>query len=311
MRAQNAGRGTSERRGGSGACNRAQCRARPAGAVLSGGEEGAAAFFGADDALGAGQKFVTAKGQNADFAREISRMSAPERQLFGRGYAASLPIARWNCATIRTWRSSNFSTRRPHDSAASWRWDRTRQPSSKPGCGRRATPTGCAPRSAIPPPPASLRKWDWPVSAPASSERDSSSRDLDKGHYITAALALGAAYGHHRMGAIDKSIATQIGKMLASDDPAVLQRGIAAVAKSQKLMGALRAGGDAINSLISRSGLAAASTEQALQPKHDPDNDPDNDDRGCGMRPAQQIHYSEPDEVKPHRAGLPRSAQCP
>jgi hypothetical protein len=89
--------------------------------------------------------------------------------------------------------------------------------------------------------------------------------DLDKGHYITAALALGAAYGHHRVGAIDKSLATQIGKMLASDDPAVLQRGIAAVAKSGKLMEALRAGGDAINALA-RRGTTTAPIPQVTPP---------------------------------------------
>jgi hypothetical protein len=76
----------------------------------------------------------------------------------------------------------------------------------------------------------------------------------------------GAAYGHHRMGAIDKSIATQIGKMLASDDPAVLQRGVAAVAKSGKLMEALRAGGDAINGLLSRNAATRASVPQISPP---------------------------------------------
>jgi hypothetical protein len=68
------------------------------------------------------------------------------------------------------------------------------------------------------------------------------------------------------MGAIDKSIATQIGKMLASDDPAVLQRGVAAVAKSQKLMEALRAGGDAINGLLSRNAATRASVPQISPP---------------------------------------------
>ena len=67
------------------------------------------------------------------------------------------------------------------------------------------------------------------------------------------------------MGAIDKSLATQIGKMLASDDPAVLQRGIAAVAKSGKLMQALRASGDAINALA-RRGTTTAPIPQVAPP---------------------------------------------
>jgi hypothetical protein len=67
------------------------------------------------------------------------------------------------------------------------------------------------------------------------------------------------------MGAIDKSLATQIGKMLASDDPAVLQRGIAAVAKSGKLMELLRASGDAINALA-RRGATTAPIPQVAPP---------------------------------------------
>jgi hypothetical protein len=59
--------------------------------------------------------------------------------------------------------------------------------------------------------------------------------------------------------------ATQIGKMLASDDPAVLQRGIAAVAKSGKLMEALRASGDAINALA-RRGTSTAPIPQVAPP---------------------------------------------
>lgn len=52
--------------------------------------EGAAAFFGAEDALGAGENFVTAKGKNSEYARVIAKMSAPERKLFADGFASRL-----------------------------------------------------------------------------------------------------------------------------------------------------------------------------------------------------------------------------
>jgi hypothetical protein len=51
---------------------------------------GAAKFFGAQDALEAGQKFVTARGKNAEFARVIGKMSDPERKLFADGFASEL-----------------------------------------------------------------------------------------------------------------------------------------------------------------------------------------------------------------------------
>jgi hypothetical protein len=51
---------------------------------------GAARFFGAQDALEAGQKFVTARGKNSEFARVIGKMSEPERKLFADGFASEL-----------------------------------------------------------------------------------------------------------------------------------------------------------------------------------------------------------------------------
>lgn len=51
---------------------------------------GAAKFFGAQDALEAGQKFVTATGKNEEFARAIAKMSEPERKLFADGFASQL-----------------------------------------------------------------------------------------------------------------------------------------------------------------------------------------------------------------------------
>ncbi|MFC0282402.1 hypothetical protein ACFFJB_02015 [Camelimonas abortus] len=51
---------------------------------------GAAAFFGAEDALEAGQKFLTAKGQNEAYRKAWGQFSAPEKALFREGYASAL-----------------------------------------------------------------------------------------------------------------------------------------------------------------------------------------------------------------------------
>jgi hypothetical protein len=51
---------------------------------------GAAAFFGAEDALDAGEKFVSARGKNSEYARVIAKMSEPERKLFADGFASKL-----------------------------------------------------------------------------------------------------------------------------------------------------------------------------------------------------------------------------
>jgi hypothetical protein len=50
----------------------------------------AARFFGAEDALEAGTKFVAAKGGNSEYRRVIAKMSAPERALFAHGFMSEI-----------------------------------------------------------------------------------------------------------------------------------------------------------------------------------------------------------------------------
>jgi len=50
----------------------------------------AATAFGAEDALEAGQKFAAATGKNQEYAKTISQMSDPEKQLFRHGFLSAL-----------------------------------------------------------------------------------------------------------------------------------------------------------------------------------------------------------------------------
>ena len=50
----------------------------------------AARAFGAEDALEAGAKFLTAKGKNQEYAKTIAKMTDPERKLFGHGFMSAL-----------------------------------------------------------------------------------------------------------------------------------------------------------------------------------------------------------------------------
>lgn len=52
--------------------------------------QGAARFFGADNALEAGQKFLTSPMGNAEAQQAVNRMSPAERQLFREGFASKL-----------------------------------------------------------------------------------------------------------------------------------------------------------------------------------------------------------------------------
>ena len=51
---------------------------------------GAAAFFGAEDALEAGEKFATASGKNAEYMRAIEKMNPHERKLFADGFVSRM-----------------------------------------------------------------------------------------------------------------------------------------------------------------------------------------------------------------------------
>jgi hypothetical protein len=50
----------------------------------------AARAFGAEDALEAGAKFLTATGKNNEYAKTIAKMSDPERKLFAHGFMSEL-----------------------------------------------------------------------------------------------------------------------------------------------------------------------------------------------------------------------------
>lgn len=52
--------------------------------------KGAAAFFGAEDAMEAGQKFVMGGADIGEARRALAKMSEPERELFARGFASDL-----------------------------------------------------------------------------------------------------------------------------------------------------------------------------------------------------------------------------
>lgn len=55
--------------------------------------QGAAAFFGAEDALDAGKKFVTMNRQNAEVAAALKKMKPAERKAFSVGFASELKDA--------------------------------------------------------------------------------------------------------------------------------------------------------------------------------------------------------------------------
>jgi hypothetical protein len=62
-------------------------------------------------------------------------------------------------------------------------------------------------------------------------------------YVISRRLAFGAAGLKYRAGLFNQQVATRVGQMLASEDPMIFQKGVAAVARSRPMMEALRNAG--------------------------------------------------------------------
>lgn len=224
--------------------------------------QGASAAFGAEDALEAGQKFVTAKGQNGDYARAMTKFNPAEKELFARGFASELSDRilelRDNQDVIKqAFLTSPASKQRINMALGSDRATQLEAYLRAEGLADRLrTSLGNS---------TTVRQFAEMGLAGAGTltlGHGALEGEWDTKHLLTAGLLLGAAGFRHSTQKLDSSIASRIGEMLASSDPAVLHRGVQIVAKSQKLMGALRTAGD-------RIGFTAAANvapKTAMQP---------------------------------------------
>ncbi|WGJ13749.1 hypothetical protein QEV83_13800 [Methylocapsa sp. D3K7] len=207
----------------------------------------AAQFFGAQDAVGAGAKFVTDQRPNAEVARAIAKMSPPEKQLFAHGFASALADKIEKVSDRRSVLNSIFNS---------------------PATRQRVT-------MALGPDKASKLEAYLNTEAAMDAVRkalgnSTTARQLASlgmagglgglsgtvdylhgGSFTTGALA-GMALGHlARQGTlkIDQRIAHSVGRMLASSNPADYKTVLALAAKSKR-------GADVIHAVTPR-GVAA------------------------------------------------------
>lgn len=212
---------------------------------------GAAAAFGAEDALEAGKNFVTAKGENGTYARAIGKFNPSERELFARGFASELADRvlelRDNQDVIKQAFVSSPASRQRIGMAlgpdranqlevylrAEGLADRLRTALGNSTTARQLAEMGLAGAGTL------------------ALGHGAMEGEWDAKHALTAALLFGAAYGKHRTQVLDNNVARRVGEMLASDDPTVLRRGIQVVANNANLMRYLRTAGDNISAMIS------------------------------------------------------------
>lgn len=198
--------------------------------------QGAARWFGANDALEAGQNFVTQRMGNADAQRAVNAMSPPERELFMRGYASQL-INKVNESGDRRSITNVFGNT-PAD----------RQRAVIALGPQRANQLEAYVRSER-----VLDAARGAVGGNSTTARQLMELGLAGGAYgfatqgdithptpggvLAGVLAYGAMRGN---AAINQRLAQRVGEMLTSDDPAVLRQGFQLLGRNGSFLNALR-----------------------------------------------------------------------
>lgn len=195
---------------------------------------GAASAFGAQDALEAGSKFVSAKMDNAEARRAFNKMSPAEKQLFQKGYASTLMNQIGEMGDRRT--ILNTIAASP---AARERMEIAFGPQKAKEMEAFLRVEGIMDRARN------------AVSGNSTTARQLAELGLAGGAYgiaghgdltdpravATGALVWGLAHGRHK---IDERVAKRVGEMLASNDPSVLRKGIQMVARHSRILDGVR-----------------------------------------------------------------------
>lgn len=193
---------------------------------------GAAQAFGAEDALDAGEKFVTSRMQNEEAARALTKMSTAERQLFREGFADAL-VRRVGEAGDRRNVVINGMFASP---AARERIvialgkERARELEAVlriegvMDMARHALGNST-----------SIRQY-----VELGLAGGTSAYGYATGDWRAAGLAIGGILTRHGVGLIDRNVAKKVGQMLASSDPNVVKNGIRTIARSDAMLDALR-----------------------------------------------------------------------
>lgn len=188
---------------------------------------GAARFFGAQDALEAGQKFVTARGKNSEFARVIGKMSDPERKLFADGFASEMATRINEIGDRRSVLNSVFNSPSARERVTmALGPGKTKEfeafmrvESMMDGLRKAVTGNSTTARQL-----AEAGLAGGAIGALSGDPRDIS---------IGAVLGTMAGVGKRK---IDQRLAQRVGEMLASSDPAVFRKAVKLVANNRALL---------------------------------------------------------------------------
>lgn len=234
---------------------------------------GAAAFFGAQDALEAGQRFVTSRLDNTAAAKALAKMSPPERALFAEGFASELINRVKNTPDNRDILNAIFLK-------ASASRERIEMALGKPAAAK--LEAFLLTESIMD----MLRK----AMGNSTTARQLAERGLLTGAaaQATGAGALGFVLGGGNVldvkswsnaiifaaltrgkGLIEASVAKRVANLLTSSDPGEIQSALGWISKNPRVMGALKGAGDYIQRAIISTGAERAPTAPAAYAQAD------------------------------------------
>lgn len=193
---------------------------------------GAFEAFGSEDALGAGDAFVTSTMKNNEGRAALARMTTAQRRLFADGFADALTrrIAEKgdaenviNNAFLRSPASRErielaLGPNRARQLEVFLRTERLLD------LARTALGNSTSVRQMM----------ELGIGGSAEGYGYMTG-DWKKAHTIVALLLV-----RHGLGRVDRGVAQRVAEMLASEDPAIIQRGVAMVANNDRLLSALR-----------------------------------------------------------------------
>jgi peptidoglycan hydrolase-like protein with peptidoglycan-binding domain len=198
--------------------------------------QGSAAFFGAQDALEAGQVFVTSKAENAAAKKAVAAMSQPEKELFAEGYASEL-IARvresgdWRNVANSIFLNSPAARERVEIALG-------KQRAAQLEAFIRAENTMDMLRRAVQGNSTTARQLaELGLAGGASTVLTGGFNPTDPSWLMTAALVRG---GRLAGTTVEQRTARRIAEMLASNDPKVLNQAAVQLSLRPGLMKALR-----------------------------------------------------------------------
>jgi hypothetical protein len=196
---------------------------------------GAAHFFGAENALEAGQNFVTAKMGNREAREAMSKMTPDQKQLFQDGYVSKFIESLGEVGDRR-----NVLNSIAQSPAARERLNMVLGPQKAKEMEAMLRVEGIMdlPRTAIQGNSTTARQLaELGLAGGASGIGGMGIYDMDP-KKMGAAAVLGALAGGKHV--VDQRLAKRVAQMLVSDNPAVLAQGVRAVAHNDKFLNAMR-----------------------------------------------------------------------